>query len=476
MRKPNRGPIKVFVSYAHADHSLKQEFDQHLSVLKHGTFVDVWSDPDIPPGAEWNDQILRRLDEADLILMLVSPAFLASEFIRTTEMPRAMERHVAGTAKVIPIILRDVAWRSTALSKLQALPRRAVSIDSMSGPARRNSLWRRTVESIFEEAEKLYNSPRVTPDVTGLPPPDQYLVARARQFGDFFHLPHAAPDLSIGGYEEIAKLRLKLLRRVALNKPIRLTVRGTLFPCALLTSGWWERQVADHHARHDDVTLDPMQRWLFLGFDLWAPSWDFTWVLDTPDSTHKPSRFVAQLGHGDEADSLPVLLPPSMAERIRGHFDDGWGGLEAEVTGLLGHRRHFRRRFKEIDSFGGLLDYCLWVDDNKTQHGIIPMSMRENTSVYSGYLWKCVAPREIVERRAIRSLRDVYFVWDHTNFVSPDAVKYSLDALEHKEDYIRQKHGELVLVQKSSSLVPGECKFSTQGAFNLITGRGLKKV
>jgi hypothetical protein len=461
--------LKVFLSYAHADDALKAEFDTHSGALKHANTIAIWSDSGVSPGSRWESEIVKQLDDADIVVMLVSPAFLSSEFIQTKELPHVMDRYDSGQVIVIPIIVRECAWKSTALSVIQALPDGGSPIYGRS-KARRDSAWTRVVEHIHGVAEKLANEPMVAaaPDLVE---PEQYLVARASQHSAFLGSPLVPPDRTIGDYEEIASLRLKLLHGVLLDNPKLLTVRGTLFPCALLTSGWWERQVGEGSARNDVYLPDPVQSWLFKGFDLWAPSWDFTWVLDTQGDGNGPGRFVAQLGTGDEADSLPVFIPPLRAIKLREYFQEGWGGLEAEVTGLLGHRRHFKEHFKEIDSFGGLLDYCLWIDgeDDSNHQGILPR--QQPTSLYSGYLWKCLAPRNIVEANAVRSLRDVYFVWDHTNFASPDAVNYSLDALLHKEAYIRKQHGDLVLLQKSSALVPGECRFSTQQAFDIITGK-----
>ena len=68
------------------------------------------------------------------------------------------------------------------------------------------------------------------------------------------------------------------------------------------------------------------------------------------------------------------------------------------------------------------------------------------------------------------------FVWDHTNFAERDAVKYSLDALEHKETDVRSKLGEQILIQKSSSLVPGDCAFSPQRAYDIIVGTGAQTI
>lgn len=253
---------------------------------------------------------------------------------------------------------------------------------------------------------------------------------------------------------DVETLRKRLLRLACLRQPIEVKVTGTLFPAALLAAGWWERcqQVMPHHVDW----RDDLQKWLFYGFDLWAPSWDFTWETL---GDGRISHVIAQLGSGDEADSIPVFIPNEKATGLRAFLKDGWGGIEAEVTGFLGHRRHFVARHAGVEMVGGMLDYCLWIEDDRDEHGIAALHRR--TEVYSGYLWKCVIPKAWLEQKPIPELRDVYFVWEHTNFRDRDAVNYNIDSLLHKERYIESLHGPLVLLQKSSSIVPGVEHWST---------------
>lgn len=119
---------RIFVSYAHEDRELKQELDKHLKVLKRSSRVSVWSDKEIDASKEWNREIRRELESADLILLLVSVDFNASDFIWEHELAAAMERHEAGTAKVLPVVLRRCDWDSMPYAKLQAVPRSATPV------------------------------------------------------------------------------------------------------------------------------------------------------------------------------------------------------------------------------------------------------------------------------------------------------------------------------------------------------------
>lgn len=115
--------IEIFISYSHKDESLREELDIHLANLKKQGKISAWNDRAIEAGTEWDAEIKAHLESAQIILLLISPPFMASEYCYDLEMQRAMERHQAGTAKVIPIILRPTDWKDTPFSKLQALPK-----------------------------------------------------------------------------------------------------------------------------------------------------------------------------------------------------------------------------------------------------------------------------------------------------------------------------------------------------------------
>lgn len=115
-------PIEVFISYAHEDKGLSETLIKHLSLLKRQGIIKDWYDHQIGAGEEWEGQILEHLNSAKVILLLVSADFMASDYIYDVELKRAMERHEAGDARVIPIILRPCDWTNAPFSKLQALP------------------------------------------------------------------------------------------------------------------------------------------------------------------------------------------------------------------------------------------------------------------------------------------------------------------------------------------------------------------
>jgi hypothetical protein len=123
-------PIQLFYSYAREDERLRKKLENHLSGLRYDGIIEDWNDRMIEAGSEWNSQIDQYLNRADIILLLVSPYFMSSPYIRNVELNRAMERHDAGEARVIPVIMCPCDWKGASFGKLQALPRDAKAVTS----------------------------------------------------------------------------------------------------------------------------------------------------------------------------------------------------------------------------------------------------------------------------------------------------------------------------------------------------------
>ena len=123
-------PIETFCSYAHKDEHLQQVLKKHLSSALHQGLITLWYDRLIAPGTDWALDIDAHLNNASVILLLISPDFLASDYCYGLEMQRALERDRVGEARVIPILLRPVDWKDEPIARLQALPTDAKPITS----------------------------------------------------------------------------------------------------------------------------------------------------------------------------------------------------------------------------------------------------------------------------------------------------------------------------------------------------------
>jgi TIR domain/WD domain, G-beta repeat len=136
--------VSIFFCYAHEDEELLNKLKRHLWPLQSQELIAVWHDRDISAGTEWEHEISQHLNSAHIILLLVSPDFMYSEYCYGVEMKRAIERHQRGEARVIPIILRPVYWQGI-LGTLQALPTDAKPVVS--------SLWYNVDEALFDVTE-----------------------------------------------------------------------------------------------------------------------------------------------------------------------------------------------------------------------------------------------------------------------------------------------------------------------------------
>lgn len=120
----------VFFSYTHIDEALRDQLEIHLSGLKRQGIIETWHDRCIAAGSQIDHTISSELEAANIILLLVSANFIASDYCYDQEMKLALERHEAGEARVIPVILRRCDWHGTPFGKLMATPKDGKPITS----------------------------------------------------------------------------------------------------------------------------------------------------------------------------------------------------------------------------------------------------------------------------------------------------------------------------------------------------------
>lgn len=125
--------LKIFFCYAHEDEPLLKKLRVQLTSMQRQGLIEMWHDRDINAGTEWEQEISGRLNAAQIILLLVSPDFIASDYCYSKEMQRALERHNRKEAYVIPIILRPVHWKGV-LGSIQALPTDGKPVISWHNP------------------------------------------------------------------------------------------------------------------------------------------------------------------------------------------------------------------------------------------------------------------------------------------------------------------------------------------------------
>src|SRR6266699_2306714 len=124
--------VEVFCSYVHEDEMWLRKVQTHLSLLERQGLISFWHDRLITPGTDWAQAIDEHLETASVILLLVSANFFASDYCYGIEMQRALERHAANEAQLIPILVRPVDWKGAPFAHLQVLPTNAKPIVSWS--------------------------------------------------------------------------------------------------------------------------------------------------------------------------------------------------------------------------------------------------------------------------------------------------------------------------------------------------------
>ena len=152
-------PIKIFFCSARKDKDLLDELKCHLEPLRRLGKIKTWDERNVQPGIEWSHEIETHLKSSDIILLLISPAFMQSDGCYET-MQKALQIHKAKEARVIPIILRPVEWRMTPLDALQALPPEGKPVTAWQ---RRGDAFCEVVKGINEVVDQLQLAQGLSP-------------------------------------------------------------------------------------------------------------------------------------------------------------------------------------------------------------------------------------------------------------------------------------------------------------------------
>ncbi|WP_437710550.1 TIR domain-containing protein [Sorangium sp. So ce448] len=159
------GPVEVFISYAEEDRALRRELEEHLAIMQRQGLIRAWHAEQVAPGQGFRTLIDSHISAAQLILLLVSPKFIASDNCYDREMAMALERWQRGEAQVIPVLVRPCEWDQTQLRRLRPLPDNGRPV--VNWPSR-DDAWLNVVQGIRRVVEQLPGALRGDPHV---PPP-----------------------------------------------------------------------------------------------------------------------------------------------------------------------------------------------------------------------------------------------------------------------------------------------------------------
>ncbi|QIP14717.1 toll/interleukin-1 receptor domain-containing protein [Spirosoma aureum] len=136
---------RIFISYAHKNEDLKNEFRSMIRPLEREGHWQVWDDRWLLPGDNWNEEIMRHLAEANVIVLMLTAAFFDSDYIYDVEMTNAIQRHIDGDALMIGVVVDDCLWEKTPLRSIQILPKDALPV---SRSLNRNEIWKTIANTI----------------------------------------------------------------------------------------------------------------------------------------------------------------------------------------------------------------------------------------------------------------------------------------------------------------------------------------
>jgi len=329
-------PIEVFFSYSHKDESFKDALIEHLSLLRRQETITAWHDRQIGPGTEWEEQINDHLNHAQVILLLISSSFLNSTYCYSKEMMRALERHEAREARVIPIIIRPCDWVGAPFSKLQAIPKDAKAVTSWTN---QDEAWTNVAQGIRRAVEDVQRTGAMGP-----------AVSLAGQAPHVVHEPEAGTPVPIPQY------------MTALTHDL-LALEPTIDPTATEA---WDKQLVSALAKTQPLVVDFARRVrsiaakddresakaFFKGFELLLQQATF-------------SIPVRQVVHDGDSDFLHFLTHELLTVLIAGCITDERWEMVTEILTQRLYLRHSRQGEQRLEWFTALNSPVGWGGGSK---------------------------------------------------------------------------------------------------------------
>ena len=148
--------VSLFISYSHKDEEYRNQLETHLALLKREKIIETWHDRKILAGMDWKNEIDSHLESSTIILFLISPDFIASDYCYEIEMQKALQQHKANVSLIIPIVIRPCDWKSLEINKYQGLPKDTKPISTWNNI---DEAWLDVVQglrSLIKEFEKRF--------------------------------------------------------------------------------------------------------------------------------------------------------------------------------------------------------------------------------------------------------------------------------------------------------------------------------
>ncbi len=299
--------VSVFLSYAHKDEALLRQLKTHLSLLERQGRVSTWYDRQITPGTNWAEMIDARLEQASIILLLVSPDFIASDYCYQIEMKSALKRHEEGKARVVPILLRPVDWQGVPFAHLQALPTDAKFITTWKNE---DEAFADVVAGVRRAIEDLSllpaSAPRVAlPNIWNIPYPrnpfftgrEDLLLQLHNQLASGQTTALSQSPQAISGLGGIGKTQLatEYAYRYSQDYDAVFWARADTQDALIASYNTIATllNLPERNAEKQDITIAAVKTWL-----------------------QKHSKWLLILDNADDLDLLPPFLPPTAGGHI----------------------------------------------------------------------------------------------------------------------------------------------------------------
>ena len=158
---------QVFISYSHEDTKWREDLEKSLKPYLRDGSIKGWSDKQIIPGSQWFGEIQSALANSKVAVLLVTPDFLASDFIYEHELGPLLKEAEQGGVTILWVPIYPSAYKQTALEKYQAVINPNKPLASLSSKAKRDEAW----VTICEEIGKAVKAGRPQPPIYVDQPP-----------------------------------------------------------------------------------------------------------------------------------------------------------------------------------------------------------------------------------------------------------------------------------------------------------------
>ncbi len=190
----------LFISYSHKDEKWLNTILTFLRPYTRGEKVTVWSDKQIQPGANWEDEITSNLNSCRVAILLVSPNFLASDYIVEKELPLLLKRRQDGELIIYWIAISHSAFKTTDLSTIQSANNPATPLDEL-GKAERDKI-------LVDITEKIANAMNLNAIGNVLKMIDDF-VPQQKAFVHDVEVDKKSGDYSVQAHQEQETIEIK---------------------------------------------------------------------------------------------------------------------------------------------------------------------------------------------------------------------------------------------------------------------------